>query len=671
MQLRSPRLIAATIVLLVLSSALRADIVASAAALTMPHQALSALQGPSMPAQIPAPSDGLSFVQLLSIPGWTVANASHDIFAFDPISHVLWFGDRVNHAASAIITGPPAAYSAALSVSPPGCVGASCVSGVLVAPDLRKLVVTDRAFGVFIYDISAVPAGPPVLQQALVVPNIAGGTDEMDYNPLNHRVYVQNTTRCTPPTCTAPFQLTVIDLTTNAIVDQIPLPTNAEQPRFNPVDGFIYQNITDEDNGGAQSSVLRIDPSKAGAAAIIKTIPVPGCQPHGIDIDVTSNTALLGCNAGPQTLLDLSADTVIPPTFPQVNGTDVLLINRNVRHGYAAASTNSNNPLNGCPADTTPPAFPVVGVFSLGPAGSRTASVVGDQCSGRNSHGLGVDPFQNNVFVGTKLYPISPPGGPGVIVFHDPSPPAQAPVTTAFAVLRAVVAGVPAGTVSFARAGNQVSVQTTGLGLPPSPTAELVITTTVGNEVVPCPNGSICTGLLLGDPLIGGVAILAFNGLAVARGTIAAGAAPPTVPTPTPTSTPVPSRPLILPPPVPPVAAITLFPPPPPPLLPPVLGPIPPGPPPAPGIPPGALPPPGQLPPSMPSPTATPTPQPAPTDTPSSLTTAPPGGAAAPSSSSADPTSGTRPSVAAPASSPPPASTGMGETTAEEDSTAP
>src|SRR5215468_6149857 len=61
------------------------------------------------------------------------------------------------------------------------------------------------------------------------------------------------------------------------------------------------------------------------------------------------------------------------------------------------------------------------------------------------------------------------------------------------------------------------------MGLSDTPT-RLVVTTTAGNEVVPCYESAGqagCTGTLVGDPLIGGVVLLANGGKVASQGKIA------------------------------------------------------------------------------------------------------------------------------------------------------
>src|SRR2546426_7088585 len=96
------------------------------------------------------------------------------------------------------------------------------------------------------------------------------------------------------PAC--PCVLTVVDVVTDTIVDTIPLPSNPEQPRFNPVDGKIYLTIPDDSTiatGGSADGVYVVDPTKTGAAALSKFIFAPtGCAVRGIDIESLTNTCV-------------------------------------------------------------------------------------------------------------------------------------------------------------------------------------------------------------------------------------------------------------------------------------------------------------------------------------------------------------------------------------------
>ena len=480
--------------------------------------------GPAHTARADTPLAGLQFLTQIKIPNWTTTGAatqaSTDIWSFDPSTNTLYFADRVNRGVSVIDTNTNTYLGTIVvpSCNVAGAVPGSCPSGVLVAPDLHKLVITDRNTVVggvtidlnhiFIYDLKLGQFTPP---GGLTLP-FGQDTDELDYDPLNQRAYVANTA--------APYFLTVVDLVNNAIVDQIPLPSNPEQPRFNPVDGMIYQTIPDDaaPNTGIKSAVLRIDPTKTGAGAIVQTrILGPDCLTRGIDIDPLTNTAIIGCAApGGQVWMELNDDmSPLAPPFP-VTGTDTLYFNSNLRRWYTASSNNTFA-VDNCPANAaTPSVIPVVGVFAAPRKLNQPATLVGGECSGTNGHDIGVDPVHNQVFVGVRQLadPTSLTSGtPGVLVWHDPSPLAQPKLVEESA------ANLQGNGRVRILDGHVVRARLTNV---PSE-ALLNITTTIGNEVVDCEasgTNTICSGVLKGQALIGGTVFLAAGGTPVAKGTI-------------------------------------------------------------------------------------------------------------------------------------------------------
>ena len=221
---------------------------------------LLVLSAGTMLSQVPATNAGLAYMGVIPIPNWTATGATQqatDLSSFNPVTQVLYYADRVNHAVVAIDTKTNSFLG---FVPVPNCAG-SCPSGVLVVPDLQKLVVTDRATTVYIYDLN-LPGSQPA---AVTVPT---AIDELDYDPIHQRVYIGNTT--------APFFLTGIDLagdTANTVVASIPIPGSAEQPRFNPVDGLTYLTIP-------SVGVLVFDPTAgtAGTGDLMTTYAISGCS---------------------------------------------------------------------------------------------------------------------------------------------------------------------------------------------------------------------------------------------------------------------------------------------------------------------------------------------------------------------------------------------------------
>jgi hypothetical protein len=466
---------------------------------------------------------------------WTTTGAatraSSDIFALDFSANVMYFTDRVNQGVDVINTTNNT-YLGTIPVpscNVAGAIPGSCPSGVVVTHNPHKLVVTDRNTSVsgttvhlnsiFIYDLR-IPNSAPV---QLHINTTGTDTDELDFDPLNRRVYVANTN--------CPCVVTVVDITNNTIVDTIPLPSNPEQPRFNPVDGKIYLTLPDDGTiatGGPADGVYVIDPTQTGATALSKFITAPsGCAVRGIDIDPVTNTAVIGCaSPAAQFALDLTTGTILG-SFPGVTGTDGLEFNPNLRRWYTGSSNNLPA-LTACPQSAdTPPVAPVIGVFAAVPKPKKNNPPVinvGADCSGVNAHGIGVDTVGNQVYVAARQFPVSPASlsanNAGVLVYQDTAPLVQ-PKLKEMSNVKVVPAG--GSTVSGRVAiddGYIISASLSGLG---SGTTALVVTTTAGNERVSCDvssgNGT-CQRVLVGQALLGGRILVSTDGTLVANAII-------------------------------------------------------------------------------------------------------------------------------------------------------
>ena len=403
----------------------------------------------------PARGANFGLVADVPIPGWTnvpgtgITNASFDLLSFDSAKNIMYVADRPNGGVTAINTVNNTVIGTIKVPSPCGLGtdAASCVSGVQVAPNassatpgLTELIATDRGTGtttpgcggvacarILIYNISNVtPANiGTLLPTATVNLTNALATDELTYDPINRRAYVNNTTL---PAGGTNFFMTVVDVnpanaTFGQVITQIPITTAAqgppEQPRFSPFDcgattmvnGCIYTTT------GGDAHVLAINPV---TNTIVATFSVPGCTGvNGIDVNPATNVALLGCNLGPQTLMNLTTGTILTQFTTGPNATDVLAFDPNIGGGtwFTASSGNTNSAL-GCPHGSTAATagqFPVVGIFTL-----TSFQVV---CSGQGSHGLGVDTNNNTVYVPAGVFPASGASLPaGVLVFGTPEP---------------------------------------------------------------------------------------------------------------------------------------------------------------------------------------------------------------------------------------------------------
>ena len=381
-------------------------------------------------------------------------------------------------------------------------------NGVLVAFDLQKLIVTDGKANVYVYDLR-VPALAP---EAYALPGVTGGTDALEYDPLNHTVYVINGT--------APYFMTGIDLVNHKISSQLALPGSPELMRFNPNDGLIYQAITDGDNKGQNQGLYVFDPVMNAITANYLT---PGCTPHGVEIDPASNVALLGCSPGGQVLLDLGKGGAVIKTFPDITGTDLTAFNPNTRNFYTGSGGN-NTAAAGCPIDSSKN-YPLIGIFNAPATGQ--GNFVGVQCTGRSAKGPGVDPIDNFVYVGTRQYPVDPndanTGQNGVLVYYDPSPRGDANPGTK-ATLSTLDGKQSLGAVQFTTAQRRGVRIAANLQSVPQGTAIAVVPTTYGNETAPCfinPDGTgFCDGPIFGAPMRGATVLLGINGAPVGRGVI-------------------------------------------------------------------------------------------------------------------------------------------------------
>src|SRR5262249_13541856 len=372
--------------------------------------------------QIATPNANVTTIGLIPIPGWSTAAGAFDLGTFDPVNRLMYFADGTNHTVTTVDTVTNTFVS---SVQPPGCTEENCPSGIQIAPDVQKLVVTSRQTTDWIYDLKS-PGAPPT---AITVP---AGSDELDYDPIHQRIYVANTT--------APFFLTAIDLAgpkANTVVGQIALPGNPEQPRFNPVDGLIYVAIP-------SVGLVVVDPTAgaAGTGDILATLTgggsgniptIAACGPQGNDIDPVTNTMLIGCRGSlnGEAVLDLTSRTMVSfQPFPTTN--DVLKFNPNNRRWYTGTGGNINNGGN-CPSTNTGTVFPVLGVFAAPPVGStsRNAIFVGTQCAGRGGQRALVDTIGNNIYMNAVQFPPDPTsantGQSGILVFNDPAPTQPTP----------------------------------------------------------------------------------------------------------------------------------------------------------------------------------------------------------------------------------------------------
>ena len=460
-------------------------------------------------------NSGLQHVQTIAVPNWSVGVANTDLFGFNPVTRTMYLADRTNHAVDVIDTHTNTVIGRIPLAAD------TVVNQPLVAIDLQQLVVSDGKQSVLVWNLlTPTPNGQP---DVYTMP--ATTPDGMDYDTINQVVYVVTDDK--------PYTLVGISLTQKTIVSSTAIPFSADLIKFNPIDGKIYIAMEDADNNNASAGIGVYDPATntMSAPSIYKVGSI--CPGHGIDIDPITNVALMGCFGGTSNgnlAMDLTSGKFI--TFPDVGGTDSIVLNPNLRRFYSGSGLNKAT-TSGCPATPNAPPFgslvPVVGVFdAIHPSPNAPARLDGVACTGRGNHIAGVDPITNDVYVPVAQFPANPnstsTGVAGILVFHDTTHPAQQLLSAAHAMLLPVKGGNISATIQMAVDGNRrmrLVAQIHGIAT----SAWLTIPTTIANEVVHCTvnaptQTASCDDFLLGDPLIGSIATLSVSGAAAARGPI-------------------------------------------------------------------------------------------------------------------------------------------------------
>jgi hypothetical protein len=397
----------------------------------------------------------------------------------------------------------------------------SCPNVPLVAIDLQQLVVSDGLSSVYVWDLRAPQPSQP---DKYTFPTSMGTvTDGLDYDPINQTVYVV--------TDNSPEYLIGISLPLKKVVSRTPLPVSSDLIKFNSIDGQISIAAEDADgnHNNTAAGVYAYDPATGdpGVVALVSQVGPP-CPGHGIDIDPISNIAVMGCFGGTGDRGDVAVNLnngALLTTFTDMGGTDTVVFNPNNRRFYAAAGLNTAT-TSGCPKGTGP-FTPILGVMEASGPPHNPVRLDGVVCTG-GGHIAGVDPITNFVYVPVSQFPADPnsstTGQNGVLVFFDSSPLAQAPIKKAQATLSPIDRGQTKAAVEMTLDRRRMHVTSFITGVT-GREAWLIIPTTVGNELLPCAvntaaGAASCADDLLGDPLIGSIATLSVDAVAVARGSI-------------------------------------------------------------------------------------------------------------------------------------------------------
>jgi len=256
---------------------------------------------------------------------WTTQNApiTGDLIDIDQGRHMLYVGHGATDSIEVydVSTSVPKSLK---SFHVPG--GAA---GILIATDIQKLYA-GTPNGMAILD--ADPTSSKYGTELATIYLGPGGTDELDYDPVDHKVYV---------TDVGDHNIGSVDTNTNLLIKvysgfddgQI------EQPRWNPTDGMFYVAFR------ATNKLAKFNP-KSDSLVSLTDLGVP-CTPSGVAIKPTTNMALLGCRAVPGPGLvywNLTTNT-LDHTVPNVTGVDGAIYNAKADRFFAAASRWHRGPV--------------------------------------------------------------------------------------------------------------------------------------------------------------------------------------------------------------------------------------------------------------------------------------------------------------------------------------
>jgi DNA-binding beta-propeller fold protein YncE len=253
----------------------------------------------------------------------TNAPITGDLIDIDQARHLLYVGHASANAIEVFdVSGPTPTWVKTFRV--PGG-----VAGIVVATDIQK-VFGGSPNGLVIVNVD--PSSP---EYGLVVNTISlgpGGTDELDYDPADHKVYVSDV---------GDRIIASVNADTNQLVKtftNIP-DTSIEQPRYDTADGFFYVAMRNT------NKLAKFDP-RSDTMVGMADLGFP-CTPSGVAIKASTNMALLGCRAvpGPGLIFwNLNTNT-IDHVVPNVTGVDGAIYNGKEDRFFAAASRWHRGPV--------------------------------------------------------------------------------------------------------------------------------------------------------------------------------------------------------------------------------------------------------------------------------------------------------------------------------------
>jgi DNA-binding beta-propeller fold protein YncE len=341
-----------------------------------------------------APPPARTYARVATIPWAPAEPTSVDIGWFDPGSHTYYLADRSNGVVHVVDAGSDRELAAIGGfVGKQGRNLTAGPNGVLEVADRQELWVGDGDGTIKVVDVPSrqVVAAIPTGSQTRV--------DEFAYDPTRRLV------AATVPDA-APARLLLISVPARKVVAEADFPdatAGIEQPAWNPADGDFYLAVsaTHANPGG------EVDVVNPASAAILRTIPLRACGPHGI-VFGPADQLLAGCShdaiasgARASTIVVDARSGRTLVTISQVGGSDQVAYDpRDERYLVAASDMTSDGTMAGTRT-------PVLGVID-----ARADRWLYNIPTTPLTHSVAVDPNDGHVFV--------PLAGAGIGVFAPP-----------------------------------------------------------------------------------------------------------------------------------------------------------------------------------------------------------------------------------------------------------
>jgi YVTN family beta-propeller protein len=252
------------------------------------------------------------------------AAASMDIMEIDQAAHRLYLADRSTTGVDVFdVSAPQPRFVKTIDTgSPP--------NGVSTAPNVKKVFAGLNDSTLAIIDVDPASASADTVIARL---NTGGEmrADEMDYDPVDRKLYVANS---------GDKFVTVIDAVRNTIIKRIDgLGEALEQPRYNAADGMMYLA------GSGDNVLYKFNPV---TDVLVKVYAVgDDCHPNGLAINPAANQALLGCSNRSgydhAAIWDFSQERVVA-LFLQVRTGDGAIYDAVVNRYFFASQSNARGP---------------------------------------------------------------------------------------------------------------------------------------------------------------------------------------------------------------------------------------------------------------------------------------------------------------------------------------